>query len=110
MLTQICKTGIKLYWFFIPKEKRIVCLYKDHCSQHVFNAFDQRGFFAGLSALRKRYRSCNNRYSYYLKDNVLNIETQTGEIITEPDISNFVAKGCSADLSMRNTPKNGNLG
>jgi len=101
MLTRISKTGIKLYWYFIPKEKRIVCLYKDHCSQHVFNEFDQRGFVAGIKSLMARYRSCDNNYAFYLDKGVLHIKTQTGEVITEPNISDLVAKGCRAELIMR---------
>jgi putative component of membrane protein insertase Oxa1/YidC/SpoIIIJ protein YidD len=94
MLIQICKTGIRLYWYFIPKEKRIVCLYKDHCSQHVFDAFDQRGFAAGLKALKHRYKNCNRYYTFSLINNELTIKTKKGEIIKENDASPIVVSGC----------------
>ncbi len=96
MLASVCKSFIRLYWYFVPKEKRIVCLYKDHCSQHVYNAFDQKGFIFGIKALRRRFKSCNNRYTCVLQDNVIKIKTATGETIESNDISDLVFKGCQA--------------
>ena len=87
-----------MYWYFIPKEKRIVCLYKDHCSQHVYNAFDERGFIEGVKALVSRYKNCNNRYVYYLEEGSLHIKTAGGEILNEDTISPLVAKGCRYSL------------
>lgn len=98
MLSYLCKSGIRMYWFFIPKEKRIVCLYKDHCSQHVYNTFDNNGFLLGIKAFINRYNNCNNRYSYYLDDGYLFIKTSGGEILNEDAISPIVAKGCRCAL------------
>ncbi len=97
MLAWLCQDLIKAYWFFIPKEKRIACLYKDHCSQHVFNSFD-KGFVCGVKAFIKRFRNCNNRYTYFIESDVIKIKTVTGEIIPESEISDLVAKGCRATL------------
>lgn len=98
MLTQICKTGIRLYWYFIPKEKRTVCLYKDHCSQYVFNEFDSSGFVAGVKALKYRYDNCNRHYTFFLDSGELLIKTNGGEVIHETDSSPIVVAGCRAQL------------
>lgn len=99
MLASLCKTGIRLYWYLIPKERRIVCLYKDHCSQHIYNAFDKEGFITGVKTFLERYRNCNNNYTCQLKDNAVIVKTATGEIIEEAKISDLVHAGCRAILN-----------
>lgn len=98
MLVYLCKVGIRMYWYLIPKEKRIVCLYRDHCSLHVYTAFDERGFVAGIKALVNRYNNCNNRYTYYLEEDRLYIKTAGGEVLDEDVVSPLVVKGCRYSL------------
>lgn len=98
MLASLCKAGIRLYWKFVPEDKRIVCLYKDNCSKHVYNSFDQEGFLFGVRSFLYRYRNCNNDYSCRYKDGEIIIETSAGETIREEDISDLVLRGCRAML------------
>ena len=90
MLTALCKAGIRSYWYWVPKEKRIVCLYKDHCSQHIYNAFDSNGFITGLKALFNRWKNCNNHYEVFVEDESLFIKTKSGEIIDSQEISPII--------------------
>ncbi len=99
MLASLCKAVIRLYWYAIPKENRIVCLYKDHCSQHVYNAFDREGFVAGMKAFLKRYKNCNNNYTCELHDGSVTVKTATGEVINETEISDLVLSGCRVVLN-----------
>jgi putative component of membrane protein insertase Oxa1/YidC/SpoIIIJ protein YidD len=104
MLAFLCKAGIRLYWHFIPKEKRIVCLYKDHCSKHIYNSFEH-GFMSGMRSLLHRYKNCNNTYTCTRENGTVVVRTSTGESIVGDEISDLVYAGCEALLSNSKTPQ-----
>lgn len=58
---------IRLYWL-IPKRFRRTCLFKETCSHHVFTVTNEKGFRAGLKALKKRIKQCRPGYSIYITD------------------------------------------
>ena len=82
----------------IPKEKRIVCLYEDHCSQHVFNAFNNYGLIGGVKAFLDRYQNCTNHYTFSNVNGKIQIKTEKGQKITEEHINPLVLQACKANL------------
>jgi uncharacterized protein len=58
---------IKIYWL-IPKDKRRQCLFKLSCSHYVYKITREKGFVAGIGALRKRYSQCKPGYAIYETD------------------------------------------
>lgn len=71
---------IKTYWFLKPEKKRNKCLFKENCSNHVFDITKKLGFIAGFKALIKRVKNC--RPGYYIID----IENQTHIITANNEI------------------------
>ncbi|MGB0949917.1 MAG: membrane protein insertion efficiency factor YidD [Marinirhabdus sp.] len=53
---------IKIYWLCIPKSKRKCCIFRESCSNYVFNQTKEQGFVQGLKALWFRYNNCRPGY------------------------------------------------
>ena len=53
---------IKLYWFFAPKSLRKRCLFQNSCSHYVYDETKNKGFYAGIKALRTRINQCKPGY------------------------------------------------
>ncbi|MBK7817295.1 MAG: membrane protein insertion efficiency factor YidD [Sphingobacteriaceae bacterium] len=47
---------IKLYWLFIPANKRKTCIYHKSCSRHVYDITSEKGLFIGIKALATRLK------------------------------------------------------
>ena len=62
---------IKIYWFFIPANKRKKCIFKQSCSNYVFNETQKKGLIKGIKALIIRIKNCRPGY------NIIQIENQT---------------------------------
>ena len=54
---------IQLYWKYIPASKRKQCIFKESCSHYVYNITKTKGFFAGVKALKYRYKHCRSGYT-----------------------------------------------
>jgi putative component of membrane protein insertase Oxa1/YidC/SpoIIIJ protein YidD len=85
---------IKLYWFFIPADKRRTCIYHKSCSRHVYDITSEKGLFFGLKALTIRIKTCrpNHEIIYLDKENTLLIKLSDGTTLQENEIaSNIVS-------------------
>lgn len=86
---------IKCYWKLIPEHKRRTCIYRVSCSKYIYSVTSEKGFLAGLHALRLRVRTCRPNYSWTIDNNtkILNLCMCDGTIIKEEMISkNLIAE------------------
>ena len=67
-MTLIFKILIQLYWFFVPAFKRKHCIFKESCSNYVYNAIVEKGFLSGLRALRSRIQTCKPGYQIKINE------------------------------------------
>lgn len=49
---------IRLYWLVVPERKRRECIFRQSCSQHVYQALKSEGMKSGIKAFIFRYRNC----------------------------------------------------
>ena len=96
MLTKLCCFCIRLYWKFIPEESRRVCLYKESCSRYIYRIFQEEGLIAGIKAVIYRFKNCKKDYNVISRDNSIFIETRTGSLIDEQNISVAVLRASQA--------------
>ena len=54
---------IKTYWLLIPKSKRRKCLFKESCSNYVYEKTKREGLISGVKALKFRIKNCNSNYN-----------------------------------------------
>ena len=80
---------IKLYWLFMPANKKSTCIYHKSCSRYVYNITSEKGLFLGLKALRNRIKTCrpNHEIIYLDKENILLIKLSNGTILQQNEIS-----------------------
>lgn len=77
---------IRVYWFILPPNKRNRCLFKISCSNAVYNATKQNGFFAGVKLLHFRYIHCRSNYKWQINNNEFSITTANGTILNHNEI------------------------
>jgi putative component of membrane protein insertase Oxa1/YidC/SpoIIIJ protein YidD len=82
-------TIIKLYWKFIPESSRKSCLFAESCSRYVYRITKDKGFWAGLKALKSRYKKCRPGYQIICNSQDENIELHLvdGTILKDAEIS-----------------------
>ena len=85
---------IQTYWRFWPKQRRRSCLFRESCSEHVYNATDQLGLLGGLFALLQRMRQCREGYSIWTLDGKLVVRLADGSVVSEEEISPAVTGAC----------------
>lgn len=56
---------IHLYWRLIPADRRRKCIFRESCSQHVFNKTKEGGFVEGFKALSFRFRNCRGNIRFF---------------------------------------------
>ncbi|NQV52838.1 MAG: membrane protein insertion efficiency factor YidD [Flavobacteriales bacterium] len=80
---------IRLYWTVFPKHKRRPCVFEDSCSNYIYRVTNEKGFFSGLSALKKRFYQCRPGYTIYKdeQNNSFELCLKDGSIITNEKIS-----------------------
>lgn len=71
----------------MPADKRRKCLFKESCSQFVYNQTWEQGFLTGLSALVERNRKCRTGYKIIFEENNISLKLRDGSIIEESMIS-----------------------
>ncbi len=86
MLSKCCCFCIKLYWRFVPEERRIICLYKESCSRYIYSIFEEQGVFGGFKALKYRFMNCHSDYELFRNGSNVYIKTRTGQIIDEVEM------------------------
>ncbi len=89
-MKQLLLFSIRCYWKLIPAKYRRKCIYKHSCSQYVFSIAEQNGFFAGIKALRYRYRNCRPGYVLLPIENTWILRTAGGEILEEKEINTHI--------------------
>jgi uncharacterized protein len=57
--------AIKLYWKFIPQNKRKQCIFKKSCSLYVFETTQNKGFLKGLRAFQFRFQNCRSGFEIF---------------------------------------------
>lgn len=65
---------IKMYWNCIPASKRKKCIFKQSCSNYVFEVTKKEGFKNGLNAFWFRYKNCRGNFTIF--KNPINNKTQ----------------------------------
>jgi hypothetical protein len=78
---------IKFYWIIIPTSKRNKCLYKESCSNKVYNDTLREGLFKGLLSLYQRIKNCRPGYSLILINDEVIMRLKDGSILTEGQIN-----------------------
>jgi len=80
---------IKLYWLFIPANKRRTCIYHKSCSRYVYDIANEKGLLLGLKALIYRIKTCrpNHEIIFLDKENTFLIKLSNGTILQENEIS-----------------------
>ena len=78
---------IRLYWRHVPENKRKICLFQESCSKYVYRINSEKGLIAGLRALYKRVKSCNNRYEIIKLGNEIVLITSDGQNFDQQKIN-----------------------
>lgn len=94
---------IKLYWFFIPADKRQTCIYHKSCSRHVYDITSEKGLFLGLKALTTRIKTCrpNHEIIYLPKENTLLIKLSNGTVLQQNEISENIVSAYTDTMISR---------
>jgi len=86
-MKQLLLIIIKLYWKFIPENKRRNCLFKESCSNYVFRHTKEHGFLKGIFAFNNRVKKCRGGYEIYTRQNGFEMRLADGSIVMEKEIS-----------------------
>jgi putative component of membrane protein insertase Oxa1/YidC/SpoIIIJ protein YidD len=86
-MKQLLLITIKLYWKFIPEDKRRTCLFKESCSNYVFRHANEHGFLKGIFAFKNRLKKCRGGYELYTGENGFEMRLADGSVILEDEIS-----------------------
>jgi len=78
---------IKLYWKIIPASRRNRCLYKESCSNKVYNDTLREGLFKGLLSLYQRIKNCRPGYSLILINDEVIMRLIDGSVLSEEQIN-----------------------
>jgi putative component of membrane protein insertase Oxa1/YidC/SpoIIIJ protein YidD len=81
---------IKLYWKFIPSNRRRNCLFKESCSKYVYRKLDEEGLNAGVEALQLRYRQCRPGYRIEKKEGDWELTLVDGTLLKNEEISEHI--------------------
>ena len=86
---------IRSYWRLVPEARRRRCLFRETCSQYVYQQIKTRGVRAGLLALWQRLRAC--RPGFQLRVRAFNVEVicRDGTIISHAEIGEVIAEAFS---------------
>ena len=78
--------AIKSYWALIPASKRKHCLFKQSCSNYVFQEANAQGLVKGLKALLFRYKNCRPGYQLIPVKNKIILVSRNNEVFSEKEI------------------------
>ncbi len=78
--------AIRMYWL-IPTRLHDKCIFRESCSHYVYRVAKQRGFIAGLAALRERNGLCRPGYAVYHFEGKFYLKTAGGQVFEEDDIA-----------------------
>lgn len=81
---------IQLYWKLIPIDKRMVCLFRESCSNYIYRITKQNGLIKGLIALRYRTLLCKPKYLLIKHNESFELKLNDGTILNQDEISIFL--------------------
>lgn len=81
--------SIRSYWILVPVKHRRKCIFKNSCSQYVYQEAETKGAISGFKAFVYRYKSCRPGFICYLNPITGQIEMLllTGEVVDEGQIA-----------------------
>ncbi|MCB9257420.1 MAG: membrane protein insertion efficiency factor YidD [Chitinophagales bacterium] len=79
--------AIKIYWKYLPENKRRCCLFKESCSKYVFHQAKEKGFFMGMASLFQRIKKCKPGYELFLDQEKFSIKLADNSILSEEEIN-----------------------
>ena len=86
MMKHLLLLAIRIYWK-IPTKWHQRCIFRETCSHYVYRIASERGFIAGLAALKERNELCRPGYVVYRSQGHYFLQTVNGTIIEEKDIA-----------------------
>lgn len=78
--------AIRIYWK-IPTKWHQKCIFRETCSHYVYRIASERGFKAGITALRERNELCRPGYVVYRSQGHYYLRTANGIVFEEHDIA-----------------------
>lgn len=78
--------AIRVYWK-IPTKWHQKCIFRETCSHYVYRKASERGFKAGIAALRERNELCRPGYVVYLSQGHYYLKTANGTVFEEQEIA-----------------------
>jgi len=80
---------IRIYWKFIPENKRRKCIFRQTCSNYVYEETKNKGLISGIKALIFRFKNCRPNYDIYVdyRTGKKLMRLKTGIIIDENQIA-----------------------
>jgi putative component of membrane protein insertase Oxa1/YidC/SpoIIIJ protein YidD len=84
---------IRIYWYLVPPYYRRSCLFRESCSKFVYRNTEEKGFIAGISALRKRYYQCRPGYKLEKTASGWELTLVDGTTLKNEEISKNILEG-----------------
>jgi uncharacterized protein len=56
---------IRTYWILVPEFRRRKCIFKNSCSNYVYEITEQKGFINGMRALKFRINNCKPEFDVF---------------------------------------------
>ena len=81
---------IKMYWITIPKSRRRKCLFRESCSNYVYQETKYKGAISGLKAFLFRVRNCNSNHHLIKVEDKIILITKDQHVFTEEKISKYM--------------------
>ena len=78
--------AIRIYWK-LPTQLHQRCIFRESCSHYVYRIACTKGFWAGVQAMKLRYKLCRPGYVVYKSEGRYYLKTANGTIFEEEDIA-----------------------
>jgi uncharacterized protein len=88
--------AVRIYWMLWPARYRRPCVYAVSCSRHVYAVTRAAGLYAGVAALRCRWRTCRPGYRPVMGiDGRLGIRLDNGYVLLPEEIASGILAAVS---------------
>ncbi|MDI9310437.1 MAG: membrane protein insertion efficiency factor YidD [Limnohabitans sp.] len=80
---------IRLYWLTKPKNRRPKCIFRQSCSNFVYEETLQNGFLKGLKAFHYRFKNCRSGFEIFKNptSNKIQMILPSKKVIEEEEIA-----------------------
>lgn len=78
--------AIRIYWK-LPTRLHQRCIFRETCSHYVYRIASTQGLWAGIQAIKLRFKLCRPGYVVYKSEGRYYLKTANGVIIEEEDIA-----------------------